>query len=278
MKHKNNNLKKEELDNVLSLIKHKIFVFSGKGGVGKSTIASNLAAGLAQRGYKTGILDIDIHGPSIPKLFNIEDVQLKIENNQIQPIEVLKNLKAISIGSLINSTETPIIWRGPRKVGVIKQFIKDVNWGKLDYLIVDSPPGTGDEPLTICQLIPDADGAVIVTTPQDLAIIDVKKAITFCREVDINIIGVIENMSGFKCPNCGTESHILKSNGGQKMAESMKVPFLGKIPIEMSIAQSGDDGIPYICNNESLKPSLEIFNKIIDKIDNTNQQTDNQLK
>lgn len=264
-------LERDALNNRLSKIKHKILIFSGKGGVGKSTVAVNLAAGLAKEGFKVGLLDIDIHGPSIPKLLNIENHKFSFKDETIQPINVSENLKAVSIGFLLEDNQTAVIWRGPRKMGIIKQFIKDVEWNDLDYLIVDSPPGTGDEPLTICQLIPDADGAIIVTTPQDLAIVDVQKAITFCRQLNMKILGVIENMSGFTCPNCGKVFNILKSGGGIDMANEMDVPFLGRIPIDPDIVISGDEGKPFT-GLATTTPSAQAFKTIIDSILNFAKQ------
>jgi len=257
-------LEQNEIDKCLNKIKNKIFVFSGKGGVGKSTVAVNMAASLAKDNYRVGLLDIDIHGPSIPKLLNIEKHSISTINGAMQPIQISENLKVISIGFLLEDSSTAIIWRGPRKIGLIKQFLKDVNWGELDYLIVDSPPGTGDEPLTICQLIPNANGAVIVTTPQDLAIIDVQKAVTFCNQLNIKVIGVIENMSGFMCPHCGNEIDIFKSGGGAKMAQNMSVPFLGKIPINADIVTSCDEGSPVVYKSDSML--AKTFKNIVDSI------------
>jgi len=213
-------------------IKNKILILSGKGGVGKSTVSVNLAISLALAGKKVGLLDIDIHGPSIPKVLNLEGAKIGSDGQDIIPVEMTNNLKVMSIGFLLQGKDSAVIWRGPRKYHMIKQFLKDVQWGTLDYLIIDSPPGTGDEPLSIVQLLENADGAVIVTTPQEVALSDVRKCINFCGQLNLPVLGVLENMSGFVCPKCGEITDIFKSGGGEKMAEEMNVPFLGKIPID----------------------------------------------
>ena len=227
-------------------IKHKLLVLSGKGGVGKSTVAANFAVSLALEGKKVGLLDVDIHGPSIPGILNLEGQKLESDGETIIPVELSKNLKVMSIGFLLNKNDDALIWRGPMKNQVIKQFLKDVDWGELDYLIIDSPPGTGDEPLSVIQMLEDADGAIIVTTPQKVAISDVRKGIGFCRKLELPIIGVLENMSGFICPKCGELTNIFKSGGAEKMAKEMNVPFLGKIPIDPQIVEACDSGKPYI--------------------------------
>ncbi len=227
-------------------IKHKILILSGKGGVGKSTVAANMAVSLAVEGKKVGLLDVDVHGPSIPGILNIEGQKLESDGEIIIPAKVGDNLKVMSIGFMLNDNDDALIWRGPMKNQVIKQFLKDVDWGELDFLIIDSPPGTGDEPLSVIQLLEDADGAVIVTTPQRVAISDVRKGINFCRKLELPVLGVIENMSGFACPKCGEITNIFNSGGAEKMAIEMKVPFLGKIPIDPKIVEACDSGKPYI--------------------------------
>jgi len=204
-------------------IEHSILVLSGKGGVGKSTVAANLAVSLASRGKQVGLLDVDIHGPSIPQILGLDGmppgiVQPDREAALLQPVPAMDNLRVMSMGLLLDNRDAAVIWRGPMKYNVIKQFLKDVDWGDLDYLIVDSPPGTGDEPLSIAQLLGSATGAVIVTTPQELAISDVRKCVTFCRKLELPVLGVVENMSGFVCPSCGQRSDIFKCGGGEKMA------------------------------------------------------------
>jgi len=234
------------LQDNISGIKHKIIVLSGKGGVGKSTVATNIAVALSLKEKKAGLIDIDIHGPSIPKMLGLEGKSLRGSEEGMLPIDYSDNLKVISIGFILRTQNDAVIWRAPLKHSLIRQFLRDVRWGELDYLIVDSPPGTGDEPLSVIQLLEDADGAIVVTTPQDIALSDVRKAITFCRQVNLPIIGVIENMSGFVCPYCGKTVDIFKSGGGQEMALEMGVPFLGKIPIEPKIVETGDSGKPYL--------------------------------
>jgi len=227
-------------------IDHKILVLSGKGGVGKSTVAVNLAAALVLAGKKVGIMDIDIHGPSIPKLLNVNAAPVAGPDGSIQPVEAFDGLKVMSIGFFLPNRDDAVIWRGPMKYNIIRQFLSEVEWGELDYLIADSPPGTGDEPLSIAQLIGKADGAVIVTTPQELAVDDVRRSINFCHKLELPVLGVVENMSGFVCPHCGKESDIFKRGGGAAMADQMKVRYLGAIPIDPDIVRACDDGVPYI--------------------------------
>ena len=248
----------------LCRIRNKIVVLSGKGGVGKSTVAVNLATALALNGLRVGLLDVDIHGPSVPTMLGLEHETLKGNEGELSPVE-FGGLKVMSIGFLLQNPDDAIIWRGPMKMGVIKQFLADVNWGDLDYLIVDAPPGTGDEPLSLCQLIQPLEGAVIVTTPQKVAAIDVRKSISFCRRLDVPVLGVVENMSGFVCPKCGELTQILPEGGGRKIASDMKVPFLGAIPMDPAIAQSGDSGKVFIYHS-SKTPTGEIMQKIIDEI------------
>ena len=237
---------RQELENRMCRIAHKIIVLSGKGGVGKSTVAVNLAISLALAGKRVGLLDIDIHGPSVPKMLKLEGKPLMVNADQsILPIK-LGDMKVMSIGFLLRDQDDAIIWRGPLKMGVIRQFLKDVEWGDLDYLVIDSPPGTGDELLSICQLIKDISGAVVVTTPQEVATTDVRKSITFCRQLSTPVLGVVENMSGFVCPKCGEVTAIFKTGGGERMARAMNVPFLGRIPIDPTIGEACDEGTPYI--------------------------------
>ena len=247
-------------------IKHTILVMSGKGGVGKSTVAVNIALGLAEKGYEVGILDVDIHGPNIAKMLGIEDRVLEADGTEIAPVEVVPNLKAISLALAGYGHDTPIIWRGPLKMGAIKQFLADVHWGSLDYLIIDSPPGTGDEPLSVCQLIPKMDGAVIVTTPQDVAVLDSRKSINFARQLDIPVLGVIENMSGFICPHCDEEVDLFGTGGGERAAEDMGVPFLGRIPMDPRIVKSGDQGRPYIAAVRE-SPTTDAIRKMVGSLE-----------
>jgi ATP-binding protein involved in chromosome partitioning len=249
----------------LSRIKHTIIVLSGKGGVGKTTVSINLAYGLALKGNNVGILDIDLHGPNIAKMLGVEGEQLTSGPEGLEPFPVLPNLKAISIALLIEDRDSPIIWRGPMKMGAIKQFLSDVNWGELDYLIIDSPPGTGDEPLSACQLIPNASGAVIVTTPQDVAVLDARKTISFARQLHLPVIGVIENMSGFLCPHCGNVTNLFGTGGGERAAADFKVPFLGRIPLEPEMVLHGDAGTPFI-HHKKETDSANAMNGIVEKV------------
>ncbi len=236
----------KELASRMGQIKHKIMVLSGKGGVGKSTVATNIAVSLALEGKKVGILDTDFHGPSIPTLLNLEKARPTSDGASIVPVDFTEGIKVMSIGFLLPNQDDAVIWRGPMKMNVIKQLLTEVKWGELDYLIIDFPPGTGDEPLSVAQLIPNMDGAVVVTTPQDLSLNDVRKCMNFCRQVNVPVLGVLENMSGLVCPNCKTVINIFKTGGGEKMAGEMGVPFLGKIPIEPQIVEASDSGKPFV--------------------------------
>ncbi len=263
------------LQRQLGAIKHKIIVLSCKGGVGKSTVAVNLAASLSRAGQQVGLLDVDVHGPSIPKLLNIDGDQVVSRKGRIFPAG-FEGLEVMSIGFMLHSKDDAVIWRGPRKMKMIRQFLADVEWGPLDYLIVDCPPGTGDEPLAVAQLIEDATGAVIVTTPQDLAILDVRKSISFCKTMKVNVLGVIENMSGFTCPNCGEVVDIFSSGGGEAMAEDMGVPFLGRIPLDPDISRSGDEGIPLSfvgAKSEASRAFAQVVERILEQIGETDAAT-----
>jgi len=232
-------------------VKHKILVLSGKGGVGKSTFSSQLSFALAENlEQQVGLLDIDICGPSIPRLLGLEGEQVHHSNVGWSPVFVQENLGVMSVGFMLNNPDDAIIWRGPKKNALIKQFLKDVDWGELDYLVIDTPPGTSDEHLSIAQYLKSTnpDGAVIITTPQEVALLDVRKEINFCKKVGLPIIGVVENMSGFVCPKCKTETKIFPptTGGAEKMAQEMGVPFLGRIPIDPRIARACDEGRFYL--------------------------------
>ena len=282
-KRKQMQAEQEQIRKKVKQIKHKILILSGKGGVGKSTVAANLAVSLALAGKKVGLLDIDIHGPSIPKILNLEGKAIQSVGDTILPIDMAENLKVMSIGFLLRGSDDAVIWRGPMKYQMIKQFLKDVDWGSLDFLVVDSPPGTGDEPLSIVQLLENADGAIVVTTPQEVALSDVRKCITFCRNLKLPVIGVLENMSGFVCPKCGERTDIFKSGGGEIMAKQMDVPFLGRIPIEPQIVQSCDSGKPFLYHynqsqtakafEKALNPILELDNDTKELIETQPLQT-----
>ena len=260
---------RRKLQATLCRIKHKILILSGKGGVGKSTVAVNLAVALMLAGQRVGLLDVDIHGPSVPTMLGLENQSLKGGPDGLFPVE-LERMKVMSIGLMLQNPDDAVIWRGPMKMGVIKQFLTDVQWGDLDYLIVDVPPGTGDEPLSICQLIKPLDGAVIVTTPQRVAAVDVRKSISFCRRLDVTVLGVIENMSGFICPKCGEVTQIFPEGGGKKIASDMQVPFLGAIPMEQAIAQASDTGLAFI-NYYTASPTIKIMQDILNKIIDVNK-------
>ncbi|MEN6321148.1 MAG: Mrp/NBP35 family ATP-binding protein [Syntrophaceae bacterium] len=257
--------------NRMAQIQHKIMVLSGKGGVGKSTVAVNIAVALALEGKQVGILDVDFHGPSIPTLLKLNGNPVKAGEDGIEPVDFVEGIKVMSIGFFMAEQDKAVIWRGPMKINVIKQLLAEVNWGHLDYLVIDFPPGTGDEPLSVAQLIPDADGAIIVTTPQDLSLIDVRKSIDFCKQLKVPVLGVIENMSGFVCPHCENVVDIFKRGGGEKMAGEMGVPFLGRIPIEPLIVEASDNGKPFLYHygktlaaqafTKAIKPILEMTGK-----------------
>ncbi|MDP8261743.1 MAG: Mrp/NBP35 family ATP-binding protein [Candidatus Ancaeobacter aquaticus] len=247
-------------------IKNKLVVISGKGGVGKSTVAVNLAYKLAVNGHSVGILDVDIHGPNIAKMLGVEGKKPEVSDAGIEPVEVLPNLKAMSTSFFIEDQDQPIIWRGPLKMVTIKQLLSDTNWGSLDYLIIDSPPGTGDEPLSVCQLIPAVTGAIVVTTPQDVAVMDARKSVLFAKNLQVNVVGIIENMSGMSCPHCGKEIDWFGSGGGEKSAGDFNVPFLGKIPVDPAMVKHGDAGKPFI-HFKSENQTAKIMNEIVGKIE-----------
>ncbi len=263
----------------LAKIDKKLIVISGKGGVGKTTVAVNLAYELANNGKKTGILDVDIHGPNVAKMLGIEGEKLPKNDLGMGPVEVSPNLKAVSMALLLESPDTPIIWRGPLKMVTIRQFLSDINWGELDYLIIDSPPGTGDEPLSVCQLIPDIDGAIIVTTPQDVAILDSRKSIQFIKQLKIPVLGIIENMSGFICPYCKKRIDLFGYGGGEKTANELNITFLGRISIEPEIVKAGDLGQPLLNPKKAALPENAIneIKEIIKKVENI-LKTDDKRK
>lgn len=227
-------------------VKHVILVLSGKGGVGKSTVAVNLASALAGNGKKVGLLDLDFHGPNIPKMLGIEDQRPAVSGKTLEPVHVTGNLSVISMAFLLPDTSTPVVWRGPMKMVAIQQFLSEVNWGALDYLVVDLPPGTGDEALSIAQLAPNVRGAVMVTTPQDVAVLDAMKAAKFIEKLELPVLGIIENMSGMVCPHCGEVINLFGKGGGKKAAEDLGVPYLGAIPLDPELVKAGDEGRPYI--------------------------------
>ncbi|MEM2957711.1 MAG: Mrp/NBP35 family ATP-binding protein [Candidatus Jordarchaeaceae archaeon] len=257
----------------MAKVKHKIIVMSGKGGVGKSTVAANLAVAMSKLGSRVGILDSDIHGPSIPKIMGVEGMRPSGGPTGIYPILSGYGVRVISIDLFLENSEDPVIWRGPLKMSAIRQFLSDVDWGELDYLFIDLPPGTGDEPLSVMQLLPNMDGAVIVTAPSDLSKHVVKKAINMSIKMNIPVIGIIENMSGFVCPKCGEKYDLLGSGVGKEMAEEMNVRFLCQIPIDPEISRNSDKGVSFLIedpNRESSKIFMKIAQKIKSIVENEN--------
>jgi ATP-binding protein involved in chromosome partitioning len=260
---------RQRLKQNMSKIKHKIAVMSGKGGVGKSTVTVNLAMAFAMQGHvdRVGILDADIHGPSIPRMLGLKGYGFQVLGpGVVIPAIGPLGIRVVSMDFLLPNDETPVIWRGPLKMRAIQQFLADITWGELDFLFVDLPPGTGDEPLSVVQLIPEMDGVIIVTIPSDVSQAVVRKAVTFAKELRVPVIGVIENMSGFVCPKCGTRVDIFKTGGGRKIAEDLGVPFLGSIPIDPQICADSDEGIPFIVRHPD-SPASKAFMDIVEKIE-----------
>jgi len=255
-----------EIKERLSHIKNKILVMSGKGGVGKSSIAAYLSVALAKKGHKVGLMDVDLHGPSIPRLLGLNgDIKPGIQDGKALPVSYLPNMQVISIETLMGTErDVATIWRGPIKIGVIRQFISDIEWNDLDYLIIDSPPGTGDEPLTVAQTVPDAK-ALIVTTPQEISLADVRKSINFCRQVKMEILGLVENMSGLVCPHCGEMIDVFKTNGATVTAKSENLRLLGSLPLDPEVVQQGDSGSTGILDNDEA-PFTRAFSKLVDEV------------
>jgi len=247
-------------------IKHKLLILSGKGGVGKSTVAANLARALAKAGRRVGLLDVDIHGPSIPRLTGLDGQNVFSDGAALVPLEAATNLTVMSVGFLLTAETDAVIWRGPMKFGVIRQFLSDVAWGNLDYLVIDCPPGTGDEPLTVAQLVGRPAEAVVVTTPQELAISDVRRCVTFCDKVVVPVSGILENMSGWQCPHCGAEFDLFGAGGGEKLAREMRVPFLGRIPIDPQVVTAGDSGIELL-DRYPESPATRAFLSLAERLD-----------
>jgi len=284
-------------------IKHKVMVLSGKGGVGKSTVATGLALSLARQGKKVGLMDIDITGPNVPKMLGLEDADLDVEDGQIHPAKGPSGLKVISMAFLIEDPDKPVIWRGPIKLGAIQQFIGDVAWGELDALIIDFPPGTSDEPLTVSQSLPGIDGVVIVTTPQEVALLDSRKSINFAKTISVPVLGVVENMSGYTIrgksePNsrvsilgpggiphdCKSDEDgnwqvtldVFKSGGGKDASTEMGVPFLGALPFDPGIVRGGDDGVHRIIaepEGDTAKAFQSIVERISEQLDKGSERS-----
>jgi Mrp family chromosome partitioning ATPase len=251
----------------LGKIKHKILVMSGKGGVGKSTVSTNLALGLAQRGYKVGLMDVDLHGPDICRMLNLTGQLQGVEKKDglVPPMQFGDNLKVISLEYMMENRDDPIIWRGPLKIQAIRQFIADIAWGELDYLVIDSPPGTGDEPLTVASTIKDAL-ALVVTTPQEVALADVRKSLNFCKHVKMEVLGLVENMSGLVCPHCHKLVEIFKTGGGARTATEFSIPFLGSIPLDPQVVIGGDAGQPYLVSQLE-SPAVKAFTALLDQVE-----------
>jgi len=252
----------------MSKISHKIAVISGKGGVGKSTVTVNLASAFAMHGHanRVGILDADIHGPSVPKILGLTGKRLQVGPPGVFPALGSLGIRVVSIDFLLPNENAPVIWRGPLKMTAIRQFLSDIVWGELDILLIDLPPGTGDEPLSVAQLLPEMDGVVIITIPSEVSQVVVKKAVTFARKLGMPIIGIVENMSGFICPKCGARIDIFKSGGGRKIAEELDVPFLGSIPIDQKICEDSDRGTPFIFEHPD-SPASKAFMEIVKKVE-----------
>jgi Mrp family chromosome partitioning ATPase len=248
----------------LALIKHKFLVMSGKGGVGKTCVAANLAVALSKNGTRVGLMDVDLHGPDIPRMLGLKGLLEISADNLLAPRPYSDNLKVVSIESLTQDTDEAVIWRGPLKMQVIRQFISGVHWGELDFLIIDSPPGTGDEPLSVAQTVPGAK-AIIVATPQEVCLADIRKSISFCRTVKMPIFGLIENMSGLVCPHCGEPIDLFGTGGGFRTALAMNVPFLGRIPFDPKMVECADAGESYL----EKYPDSEVtkaYNQIVARI------------
>ncbi len=264
----------KRLEGRMKLVDNVLVVMSGKGGVGKSTVAVNLATELQRKGHRVGLLDADIHGPSTPRMLQLEGSEVYASGDAIRPVEHSSGLKMMSVAFLVEGDDEAVIWRGPLKMNVLRQLLADVDWGELDYLIIDLPPGTGDEPLSICQLVPDPTGGVVVTTPQEVALNDVRKCVNFCHQLELPVTGVIENMSGFVCPHCGENSDIFGSGGGEKMAEEMSVRFLGKAPLDPRMVEASDRGDAFVQDfpDSNLARSFESIVTKIEQVATQNEE------
>lgn len=252
----------------LGKIKNKILVMSGKGGVGKSTVSVNLALALAKRGHKVGLMDVDLHGPDVVRMLDLKGTVQPPQSKDalVPPLVYNENLKVVSLEYMMKDRDEAVIWRGPLKIQAIRQFVSDMDWGELDYLVIDAPPGTGDEPLSVAQTIPNVK-AVVVTTPQKVALADVRKSINFCRVVNVEITGVVENMAGFVCPNCKQTVDIFKSGGGEEVAREFDLPFLGRVPMDPQVVMAGDDGVPYL-SSDGDSPAIKAFAGVVTAVEN----------
>ena len=255
----------QQLSQRLELIKHRIVVMSGKGGVGKTTVAVNLAVALAASGKAVGILDADVHGPNVPKMLGLSGRHATGGESGLAPIMAPQNVKVMSMAFMLPNDDTPVVWRGPIKHTVFNQFLAEVDWGELDYLIVDLPPGTGDEPLSIAQLLGQPLWAIVVTTPQDVALLDSRKSVVFARTLEMNMLGIVENMSGLACPHCGKPIDLFKTGGGRRSARDLMAPFLGAIPIDPQVVDGGDAGTPISVMSPDSVAALS-FQRLADQI------------
>jgi ATP-binding protein involved in chromosome partitioning len=248
-------------------IKHKIAVISGKGGVGKTVTAVNLAVAFAMQGHenRVGLLDADLHGPCVPTMLGMQNEKLRVGPIGAFPAIGPLGVKVVSMAFVLEGKEVPVVWRGPLKMRAIQQFLSEIVWGDLDFLLIDLPPGTGDEPLSVLKLLPEMDGVVIVTIPSEVSQNVVGKAITFSRQLNVPVIGIIENMSGFVCPDCGKVTNIFNTGGGKKIAEEYSVPFLGSIPLDQRVCEASDIGHPFITEQPDT-PAAKAFMEIVEKI------------
>ncbi|PID41251.1 MAG: ATP-binding protein [Proteobacteria bacterium] len=258
-------LQDRAINTTLGKIRHKLFVMSGKGGVGKSTVAVNLAAALAKQGKRVGLLDVDIHGPNVPRLLGLEGGLEATSEKILQPKPYNDNLSVVSMDSLLRDTDQAVLWRGPMKTNAIRQFISDVNWGELDFLVIDSPPGTGDEPMTVLQTVPDCK-SIVVTTPREVSLADVRKALNFLQHAEASILGIVESMNGLVCPHCQEAVDIFKSGGGEQVAREFELAFLGKVPMDPKVVVAGDDGKPYLSSGDD-SPAVTAFQDVVGAVE-----------
>ncbi|MDY0275613.1 MAG: Mrp/NBP35 family ATP-binding protein [Desulfomicrobium sp.] len=255
----------------LSKIKYKLFVMSGKGGVGKSSISTNLATALSLKGYRVGLLDVDIHGPSVPHLLGLTGLLEVDQAKGIQPKRYSETLSVVSMESLLKDPDQAVLWKGPMKTSAIRQFVSDVDWGELDFLVIDSPPGTGDESMAILKTVPDAL-SIVITTPQEISLADVRKSINFLQYVKANILGVVENMSGLICPHCAQEIDLFKKGGGQELAQKYGLEFLGAIPLDPATVVAGDLGKPVVLLDmdcPAKRALLDLAERVIEVTENS---------
>ena len=266
----------ERIQERLRRIENKIMVMSGKGGVGKSTVSVNMAIGLSLQNFYVGLLDVDLHGPNVPKMLGVERGELQRRpDGTVGPVYYSPNLKFMSVEPLLPEKDSAVMWRGPLKMSAIRQFIYDIEWGDLDYLVIDAPPGTGDEPMTIAQTMPDAF-AVVVTTPQEVSLLDVRKSISFCSQVGMPVLGIVENMSGMICPHCGKAVDVFKRGGGERLAEELGMRFLGRIPVDPRIVTTGDAGKPLVATYPN-SHTAEAFERLVENVVNATQAMKERL-